>query len=88
MFGHKQQPVLRHGVLHALKEVPAEIGRVAVLVVGALIAAVEKIPIRVADVFAQRPAEGDAGLSTLRRSWRIFLRFSWLSDIRKSSKLR
>ena len=48
----KQQPVLGHGVLHALKKVTAQVGRVAVLEVGALIAAVEKIPIAAADLLA------------------------------------
>ena len=60
MFGDKHQPVLWHGVLHPFKKIAAQIGRVAVLIVGARIALVEKVPILVADVAPLRRAEGDA----------------------------
>src|SRR5512133_1270357 len=62
---HKEQPVLRHGVLHALEEVAAQIGRIAMLVISAFITLVEKIPVGVADVWAQRPAEADARVKNL-----------------------
>ena len=47
---------------HAGEEVPREVGRVAVFEVGALVAAVEEIPVGCADVCAARPAEGDPGI--------------------------
>ena len=56
-LGHKEQPSLRHPVCHAGKKVPGEVGRVAVFQVGALVAAVEEVPVGRADVRAARPAK-------------------------------
>jgi len=44
-FCNEQHPVFWHGVLHALKKVATEVGRVAVLKIGLCIAFVKEIPI-------------------------------------------
>ena len=60
MLCNKHHPVFGHGVLHALEEVAAQVRRIAVFVVSALVAAVKKVPVAIVNVIAQRPAEGDA----------------------------
>ena len=64
-LGHKQQPVARHAALHAGKEVAAQIRRVAVFQVGALVAAVKKVPVCRTNIRALRPAKLHASVSHL-----------------------
>ena len=61
---------------HAAEEVAREVGRVAVLEVGALVAAVEEVPVRRADLRPRAWRKVTPASATLRRSWRIFLRLS------------
>ena len=60
MFGYEHQPVLRHVGLHAFEKAAAQVRCVAVLVIGALVAAVKKVPVFVGNIFAQRPAKFNA----------------------------
>jgi hypothetical protein len=61
-LGDKEQPVLGHLTGHALKKIRAEIGRIAVLQVGALVATVEKGPVLGRNVRPARPSELHAGV--------------------------
>ena len=56
-LGYKQEPVFRHITLHSGKESAAEVGRIAMFQVGTLVAAIEKIPVGIADVEPLGPAK-------------------------------
>ena len=64
-FGHEQQPVLGHRVGQAVEKIAVQVGRIAVFEVGALVAAVEEVPVVRADVDASGPAEVHTGLGHL-----------------------